>query len=185
EDFSAEGLSSKGVDKLLRALRVPKKAAAATTAQPPTAGPYRALLIGVSEFADPQLVSLNGPPNDLPLLTGALEEMKLRGGAQWEVESLPLNPDRNAIGAALEKLFVSEATGTLLFYYSGHGDVVHNDSYLYAADTKLDKVTWTAISAGQIVDVVAGCPAATRIVVLDCCHGAPIGTNDFDRLERH
>jgi hypothetical protein len=185
EDLSDDGLTADGLGKVFRSIGLkPEDLASPGAGAAIGAAPVnRALLVGVGEYADDTLQNLNGPANDVPLLEKALDEARMRGGGRWQIQALPLHPDFKTLADALQEFFQAEDTrgGTVFFYYSGHG-VVAGDAYLCAADTRRDTLSWTAISARQIVDLVKRCTADAKVIVLDCCHGAPIGVNAYDEL---
>ncbi len=66
----------------------------------------------------------------------------------------------------------------LLLYYVGHGMRIPNGQLALALrDTSSNRtlLRHTAMVYKDIADILRGCPATTKLVVLDCCH-AELGT---------
>ncbi len=141
---------------------------------------YRALLIGNSTFpVDPQnLQDLNGPVKDVALLGAALTD---RDVGLFDNDHVRLLVERPA-GTVLQEIeaFFLEARrdDQLLLYYSGHGLLnERNQLYLAAADTRVDRLRSTAVSAAAISEMLDNASARTAVILLDCCHsGAFKGT---------
>ena len=142
---------------------------------------HRALLISVGTFG-PGLSELRGPPVDAERMRSALEEANLPE-VEWEVTHCE-NPDRETLEAGLRDFFLddSQRDGVALVYYSGHGQVHSNDSYLFATDTDVNDISWTATPATKIVDLVKRSPAAAKIVIVDCCRAAQLVNTAYDQL---
>ncbi len=65
----------------------------------------------------------------------------------------------------------------LLFYFSGHGDIVNGDAFLLPTDAqRLDLLSDTAISLQRIKSIMQQSKARTKVIILDACHaGATLG----------
>ena len=66
----------------------------------------------------------------------------------------------------------------LLVYYAGHG-VPGEDAQLYltASDSQLDMIMISGIRAGEIANIIKGCRAKRKVLILDSCYsGAILGT---------
>lgn len=71
----------------------------------------------------------------------------------------------------------TEPDDLLIFYYSGHGDVGGNESYLVPRDGWAASLKDTAISVLRVKQIMRKAPARNKVIILDTCHaGAPIGS---------
>jgi hypothetical protein len=146
----------------------------------------RALLVGVSGYTQPELKRLHGPRQDIEQLKEALEEARMPSGREWEVTLCP-DPTIDTLTKTLWDFFSrKDAEGdTVLFYYSGHGLVQDDAAYICATDTQPDDPYWTqttAFPAERIVKAVEASAAAATVIILDCCHAAPIHRNSYEAL---
>jgi hypothetical protein len=194
EGFTDRGLSDDGLRELVAAvegksLREMEEAREAHDVGPagdlPEAGPRksRALLVSVSKYVDQKLRDLHGPPFDAHELQAALEGARMARGSEWQVTPCA-EPDIDTLGKNLQEFFLDEDLrgGTALFFYSGHGVVHSGDSYVCATDTDTTSISWTAMPATRIVDLVRKCPAQSKVIILDCCHAATIVSSAYETL---
>jgi uncharacterized caspase-like protein len=125
----------------------------------------RALLIGVSEFADKRLARLNAPANDVIALREILQDGS-RGG--FDAVELSLNEDFVGMRDHLSHFFHERAPDDLLLlYYSGHGILGRGNRLFLATigsdldsprDRSLSRTaapnarssSWTAATAGRL-----------------------------------
>ena len=63
-----------------------------------------------------------------------------------------------------------ENNDSLLFYFSGHGELDHGQLYLICNDTDYSKLVSTSIPFSIIKSIFVKSKARTKIIVLDCCH---------------
>jgi Caspase domain len=71
----------------------------------------------------------------------------------------------------------------LLFYYSGHGDVEGDESYLVCRDGWADSLENTALSFSRVKQIMQKAPARNKVIILDACHtGAQIGSKGKVRM---
>ncbi|MEU0940333.1 SUMF1/EgtB/PvdO family nonheme iron enzyme [Embleya sp. NPDC005971] len=136
----------------------------------------RAVLIGNSGYADSKIPDLPAAGSSLDamarLLTG-----DLCGWPPDRVVSLldlasPSEFARRLISA------VRDITDTVLLYFVGHGLRTSDGQLALAlADSEADpeSLPHTAILYDAIARILRGSPAATKLVILDCCH-AELGT---------
>jgi hypothetical protein len=129
----------------------------------------RALLIGVSKFADRRLARLTAPMNDVKALGNILKDTSR--GAFDQIE-YSLDQEFLDTRDQISSLFVdSTPDDLLLLYYSGHGVLGRgNRLFLAAADSNLDLPRRRSISAEEIQEFVRESRAARHIIMLDCCH---------------
>jgi hypothetical protein len=77
----------------------------------------------------------------------------------------------NAVAAA------TQPDDLLLFYYSGHGDVDENESYLVSYDGWAATLKHTAVSFSDVKQIMQQAPARNKVVILDACHaGVSLGS---------
>ncbi len=149
------------------------------------AGRHRALLIGVSKYDDRELINLSGPRNDISNVKKALGDVGAPRGGDWESTLLP-DPQLLELVTGLTK-FLDDGTSadTLLVYYSGHGHIGADDSYICARNTVVDanQLSFTAVRATQIAAWLTAGSAASTVVILDCCNAAPIEASAYDKLD--
>jgi hypothetical protein len=165
-DFTAESASTPGITK-------------------PVTERFRALLVGVSEYDDPELSGLHGPHNDIDAFEGVLQAAQMPYGSEWVVTKC-LDTGHDAFRKALTSFFGPHADpeDTLLFYYSGHGLIRDGEAYLCAKDTEVRQPYFTSMPVRAVADNVRECPARKKVVVQDCCHAAPLAetANPYKRL---
>ncbi len=73
----------------------------------------------------------------------------------------------------------------LLLYYVGHGMRIPNGQLaLTLRGTRSNRalLRHTAMLYADVADILRGCPAATKLVVLDCCY-AELGNKDSDQFQ--
>ena len=131
----------------------------------------RAILISNAIYSDP------GIP-DLPAVEGCTSAMKalltsdLCGWPTERVEILRDIPTRDELVLKLFDL-VSDVEGVLLLYYAGHGiRTASGELALSLRESKADLriLPHTAITYETLADILRSCSAATKLVILDCCH---------------
>src|SRR5215470_5223807 len=129
----------------------------------------RALLIGVSDFADKRLSRLNAPTNDVIALRGVLQD---RSRGNFDDVELSVNDDFVAMRDHLSRFFHDRAPDDLLLlYYSGHGILGRgNRLFLATTGSNLDTPRDRSISSKEICEFIEDCRAEQQVVVLDCCH---------------
>jgi Caspase domain len=131
----------------------------------------RAILISNVAYRDLAL-------SDIPAASGCISAMEamltsdLCGWPADRVESLREVVAPPELARKLVEL-VKDVQDVLLLYYVGHGMRTANGHLALAlhdssADPEL--VPYTAIVYEAIAGILRGCPAATKLVILDCCH---------------
>ena len=98
-------------------------------------GAYKALIIGINDYKDPNIPDLETAVNDANAMANLLSE---RYGFKVKL-LLDHKATREAIYRALRSLALStEADDSVLIYYAGHGDLdrITNDGWWIPADAK-------------------------------------------------
>ncbi|GAA3768381.1 SUMF1/EgtB/PvdO family nonheme iron enzyme [Streptomyces phyllanthi] len=136
----------------------------------------RAVLISNSVYADPKI-------SDLPAAASSLDAMgRLLTGdlCGWPPDRVVSLPDLASPSEVARRLIpmVRDVTDTVLLYYVGHGLRTSDGQLALAlADSEADpeSLPHTAILYDALARILRGSPAATKVVILDCCH-AELGT---------
>ncbi|RKN74607.1 caspase family protein [Streptomyces klenkii] len=134
---------------------------------------YRGLLIGNATYPrDPHcLPALNGPLADITHLKQVLTDRQVGLFDSPDVETLS-DYGIQDLREKVDEFFTTAARGdVLLLYYSGHGQLDERGTlYLCAQDTRTAGLRATALSAIEINNIIEGSPAATTVIILDCCY---------------
>jgi hypothetical protein len=136
-------------------------------------GNYHALIIGIQEYLDPNLIDLNEPLNDAQKLYNTLTQ-----NYKFETQNVILlqNPTRDEITMALEKYFKTLGeSDNLLIFYAGHGywDEKFKQGYWLAADSRVDnRGTW--LSNGTIRDYMRAISCKHSLLITDACFSGGI-----------
>lgn len=134
---------------------------------------YYALLIGVENYLDPQINSLDNPVNDALRLKGVLQN-----DYTFEEENIILlkNPTRTEIIESFDDLAKKiNNDDNLLIFYAGHGiwDEKLKQGYWLPRDSKKDsKAAW--LSNGTIRDYVGGIKTKHTLLIADACFSGGI-----------
>jgi hypothetical protein len=143
----------------------------------------RAILISNAVFTDKMIA-------DLPAAAGCAPAMKALLTSEWcgwpagRVEIL----ENVAAPPGLVRSLVELTKGiqdVLLLYYVGHGlRTSQGQLALTLRETSTDPelVRHTAIAYKDVAEILRGCPATTKLVILDCCH-AELGNKELDQLQ--
>lgn len=127
-----------------------------------------AIIIGTSDYEDTKLAHLESPTQDAMGLTNVLQDPRI--GA-YEVKMF-LNASSYSVNKAIEGFCQSlDRDDVILLYLSGHG-IKDDDGRLHfaAADTRINLLRSTAISASFINDAMNSCRSRNQIMLLDCCY---------------
>lgn len=130
----------------------------------------RALLIGASAYADPELNDLPAVANNLTDLADVLTDPNLGGIRPDHCVVMSNDSSIDIIGQRLEEA-AADAEDLLLVYYAGHGLLVgpSGELHLCIASTRQRYARWTALPFSRVREVVNDSIAANRVVILDCC----------------
>jgi uncharacterized caspase-like protein len=146
-----------------------------------------ALLLAVSQYADPALSRLRSPAVDAVALRDLLADAEVGGFAVTSV----FDEKAQAMRLAVEEFLADRRPDDLvLVYLSCHGLVdVRRRLYFAARDTLKHRLASSGVEAHWLLEQLEDCRARRQVVVLDCCfsgafaHGAK-GDTDLALGER-
>lgn len=126
-----------------------------------------ALLLAVSQYADPMLSRLRSPAVDAVALRDLLADPEVGGFAVTSV----FDEKAQAIRLAVEEFLTDRRTDDLVFVYlSCHGLVdVRRRLYFAARDTLKSRLASSGVEAHWLLEQLEDCRARRQVVVLDCC----------------
>lgn len=145
----------------------------AAVTQTAAQGRFYALLIGVQDYQDQSIPSLEGPVGDAGMLSQALS-----GNYTFSSESITLlkNPTRAQFFAALDEISAKvKPEDNLLIFYAGHGyyDETHLQGYWYPADAvRTRRDTW--ISNADLIDYITAIKSKHTLLISDACFSGSI-----------
>ncbi len=134
---------------------------------------YYALIIGVNNYPDPAIISLDYPIRDARNLHVVLRENYL-----FEEENIQLleNPSRSNIIYALDHLSrVVSPDDNVLIFYAGHGmwdEISHIGYWLPSDARKISKADWFRNST--LVDYLKEINSQHTLLITDACFGGSI-----------
>jgi len=80
-------------------------------------------------------------------------------------------PTRAAILSCLQEVAqAAEEEDLLLFYYSGHGDLEQDESYLVTSDSTFGRLKDTALPVASVEEIMQASRAKAKVMILDACH---------------
>jgi hypothetical protein len=136
-------------------------------------GEYHALVIGINEYSDPDLVDLDNPVTDATLLYSTLI-----GNYMFDPENVTLmkDPSRADIISKLDELsYRLNRNDNLLIFYAGHGywDEQKETGYWLPADAdKISSVNW--IRNSTIQDFIEDIDTKHTLLITDACFAGSI-----------
>jgi hypothetical protein len=173
--WQAIGTAARALGAAKAAITKAKAAAKKTPSKATTR--YRALLVGIADYPDPENV-LGGPVNDVFLMSSVLQEL------DFPPDSIRVILNERATCKAIRERFawlVGDARDgdTMFFFYAGHGtqipafgsdaEVDHIDECLVPYD--FDWQSGNAITDDEFAGYYGQLPYGSHFVaVLDCCH---------------
>lgn len=148
---------------------------------------FAVLSIGISRYDHVQ--HLQFTTHDAHHIAGAYREVgQLRPDritllVDQPPEQEPITTSR--LTQRLEQFLSSAASAeTVVIFFSGHGYAVDDNFYLVTSDFDPDKLEDTAFALDRLRNQLIECPAATKIVILDCCYSGAFGEAHRIRGER-
>jgi hypothetical protein len=156
-------------------------------AQWPNSAKRWALIIGVDQYKDRQIGSLNGAANDASVLASTLvqragfpaDQVILLATDQPEERQ----PTRINVLRRLSNLMAAvPQDGLLLFSFSGHGMERGGKAYLLPSDAQIsDDVSFleeTALSLSRVKERIKATSVKQVVLLLDACRNDPTGRAD-------
>jgi Caspase domain len=136
-----------------------------------------ALLVAIDRYDDPRLRQLHAPSHDLAALSRVLEDPEIGG---YRVQALHNEP-AHLVQEHIGDLFADKVPDDrLLLYFSGHGlKTDYGELYLATTNTKLRKVTATAVPSSFIRGEMTRSRSRRIILLLDCCYGGAFNRGDL------
>ncbi|MGV9832902.1 caspase, EACC1-associated type [Nocardia niigatensis] len=130
---------------------------------------WRAALIGVSRYVDPEFPDIPAALNNVADLARLLTAATGSALAEHQCKVLT-DPEHNTqVGKAVAAA-AREAGDVLLVYFTGHGVVDRRGRlYLALSGTSRDEPEWSSVPFTTLRDELASSPARARILILDCC----------------
>ena len=127
------------------------------------------------------VIGSNGPSSNnsdnLPSLQFAkqdakrIKEVLKSPKVGYSVKTVPDDCESNYVLSYFEDIAnTCEQGDDLLFYFSGHGHLLHGQLYLIWDKTNLEFPVTTTIPINTIKSIFANAKAYSRIIILDCCH---------------
>jgi hypothetical protein len=136
-------------------------------------GKFYALLIGVQNYKDPNIPSLDGPVKDAGSLADAL---KLNYTFAPEDITLLKDPNRESFYDAFDALTKKVTPNdNVLIFYAGHGnwDEALMQGYWYPSDAMLTRRdTW--ITNADLIDFIHGIKSKHTLLITDACFAGSI-----------
>ena len=130
----------------------------------------RVVLIGTSEYEDEKLLDLPAVDRSIGDLAAALTDPDYGLVPEHHCTVLADEGDIRLIGRQLT-LAARQAQDLLLVYFVGHG-LVHgrrHDLYLALPDSEWVEPEFNSLEYDKLRSAVLDSPAATKVIVLDCC----------------
>ncbi|KAA3664981.1 MAG: hypothetical protein DWQ04_02950 [Chloroflexi bacterium] len=142
-----------------------------------------AVLVGVNHYQDNRIRNLRCSVNDALSLHDLLNNSAETGYVPDRVTLLTgEGPEArvtriDVLSRLMDKAEQANVDDLLLFYFSGHGDVVNGDAYLLPTDAqRRGLLPDTAVSLQRIKSIMQASAARIKVIILDVCHvGATLG----------
>lgn len=135
----------------------------------PSRSGWRAALIGVSRYIDPEFPDIPAALNNVADLARLLTAST--GSSLPESQcSVLTDPEHNTQVGKTVAAAAREADDVLLVYFAGHGVVDRRGRlYLALSGTSRDEPEWSSVPFAMLRDELISSPARARILILDCC----------------
>jgi hypothetical protein len=134
-----------------------------------------ALIIGIGSYTHSPRHNLPVTAADAQTVAGIVQATEFCGYPAAQVALLSNgSATRDGVLAALDRLAQTSTSGTVLLFYSGHGDYDTSGNYtLTTHDTRWHKgrvVPGTAISQAELLDKLRAIPAGRVLLLFNACH---------------
>jgi KAP family P-loop domain/Caspase domain len=131
-------------------------------------GTRLALLIAAGQFDDSGLRQLRSPAIDSPALAEVLADPEI---GDYDVQVLQ-DPTVQDARLAIDEFFsVARPEDLKVLYFAGHGLKDEGGQlYFAASDSRVGRLSSTAISASFVNDAMTRCRARQVVLLLDCCY---------------
>ncbi|MCB9766012.1 MAG: caspase family protein [Alphaproteobacteria bacterium] len=154
-----------------------------------------ALVVGIDDYADPELGALKFAAKDARDVAAALEDPQV--GDFTLVRLLEGSVTRQDLDSAFDALTAGlQRDDTFVFYFAGHGTLDieddHSALYLLPADAHLihtddqaaeRKALWLAVE--ELQQRVEALPVRNRVVIIDACHNGTGRSQLSETTRRH
>ncbi|WP_051467906.1 caspase, EACC1-associated type [Actinomadura oligospora] len=130
----------------------------------------RAVLVGTAEYADAAFPRLPAAANSLAGMRAVLTDPSLCG---WPDDRVTVESDPSDWRGLVRRtrVLARETEDVLLLYFVGHGVMLpRGELSLALTDTEADDPDLTGLEYRRVRDLLRDSPAATKIVILDCCY---------------
>jgi len=128
-----------------------------------------AVLVGVSAYEYAEFPPIRAARNSFDAMRSLLSDPAL---CAWPPEKIVAiaNPISAADLATSIADLAEGTTGVMLLYYVGHGVLsARGELCLTVTSTRPDRPKISGLPWDTVSDVLRGCPAQTRLAILDCC----------------
>jgi hypothetical protein len=130
----------------------------------------RAVLIGVSRYADSTILDVPAAANSLREFHALLTDPDLCGWPADRVTVIENPPTASKLAQLLRRL-AAETTATLLIYFVGHGMLTDSgDLCLAVSETELVDPDLTGLEYRHVRRAILDSLAQSKIIILDCCY---------------
>jgi hypothetical protein len=137
----------------------------------------RAVLIGTSKYRDEKLPDLPQVGQGIRDLAAAFTHPTY---GLLRADNCEIVEDEHDLGLIGGKLLTAaeQAEDLLLVYFSGHGIIGgrRHDLYLAVSDSAWASPTFTSLKYDDLRNAVLDSPAATKMIILDCCFSGRAAT---------
>lgn len=146
--------------------------------------PKVAVLAGVGKYASRSgLTPLRFPAHDVDLMQAELEKQGYTIVALKDQEAT-----RGAVEQSLAdaKDLVDQNSGTILFFFSGHGFADNGQNYLATYEAAAANLAGSGLPVRRVDELLKATGAQRQMMFLDACRnegGKAVGARSFDQLE--
>lgn len=128
-----------------------------------------AVVLGCNIYESPTLDQLAAAELDAMSIFEALVD-EAHGGYSKEHSKLLLSPKISDVRAALEVALVdSGQLDTFTFFFAGHGGVGGGSYYMFARDTRENKLAFSGLSLSDLFRMIADANPSQANIVIDAC----------------